>query len=76
MMADAFCAMCAAYNWIDCLMRFCYSGFGGVSIAGYAGYGPGVAASYYGYGSDVASYYKQYNRGLGAIGTKLLWTYS
>ena len=63
MMADAFCAMCAAYNWIDCLMRFCYSGFGGVSVAGYAGYGP-----------DVASYYGQYR--LGVIGTKSLWNYS
>ena len=26
MMADSLCAMCAAYNWVDCLMRFCYFG--------------------------------------------------
>ena len=57
MMADNLCAVCAAYSWVDCLMRFCY-------------FGPDVSVAAYRYGS-VASYYGQYKRG--GHGTKLLW---
>ena len=68
MMADSFCALCAAYNWLDCLMRFCYSGFGGFNVGAYGTYGPG-------FNFGVASLYGLYYRPV-TVGTRSLWKYS